>query len=44
MRKGNQAQIDRAWGGALVLLILVLLLFVAARFTAVRSARRLGRR
>jgi phosphate transport system permease protein len=44
IKKPNQTQINRAWGGALVLLMLVLVLFVAARFTAARSARRLGRR
>ncbi len=44
IKKPNQTQIDRAWGGALVLLMLVLLLFIAARVTAARSARRLGRR
>jgi phosphate transport system permease protein len=44
IKKPNQTQIDRAWGGALVLLLLVLVLFVAARFTAARSTRRLGRR
>jgi phosphate transport system permease protein len=44
IRKPNQAQIDRAWGGALVLLLFVLLLFVLARITASRANRRLGRK
>jgi phosphate transport system permease protein len=44
VRQPNQRQIDRAWGGALVLLIVVLLAFAAARFTLARSERKLGRR
>jgi phosphate transport system permease protein len=35
---------DRAWAGALLLLIFVLVVFVAARVALARSERRLGRR
>jgi phosphate transport system permease protein len=38
----NQTQIDRAWTGALVLVLLVLLLFVSARLVARRGTKRLG--
>ena len=44
VRQPNARQVDRAWGGALVLLIVVLLAFAAARFTLARSERKLGRR
>jgi phosphate transport system permease protein len=44
VRVANARQVERAWGGALVLLILVLLAFAAARFTLARSERKLGRR
>jgi phosphate transport system permease protein len=35
---------DRAWAGALLLLVIVLIVFVAARVALARSERRLGRR
>jgi phosphate transport system permease protein len=44
IRLPDQREIDRGWGAALVVLVIVLLLFTAARFTAARSARRLGRK
>ena len=44
VRVANARQVERAWGGAFVLLILVLLAFAAARFTLARSERKLGRR
>lgn len=44
IRKPNETQIARAWGGALVLLIMVLVLFVLARLFAARARRRLGRK
>jgi len=40
----NETQNDRAWAGALLLLIIVLIVFVAARVALARSERRLGRR
>ena len=40
LREPNQAQVDRAWSGALVLIILVLALFVTARVVGERGARR----
>jgi phosphate transport system permease protein len=42
LREPNQAQVDRAWSGALVLITLVLVLFVAARVIGERGARRRG--
>ena len=39
LRQPNQNQIDRAWTGALVLVLLVLILFVLARFIGERGAR-----
>jgi phosphate transport system permease protein len=44
VRVANARQIERAWGGALVLLIIVLAAFSAARITLARSERKLGRR
>jgi phosphate transport system permease protein len=44
VRVANARQVERAWGGALVLLIIVLIAFAAARFTLARSERKLGRR
>jgi len=38
----NKTQIDRAWTGALVLVLLVLVLFVTARLVARRGLKRLG--
>ena len=38
----NQTQIDRAWTGALILVLLVLVLFVSARLVARRGLKRLG--
>ena len=43
IRLPNAAQVDRAWSGALVLVMLVLVLFVTARYFANRSQRKLGR-
>ncbi len=40
----NAAQNQRAWTGALVLVMLVLVLFVAARLVTSRSQRKLGRK
>lgn len=40
----DQNQNDRAWAGALVLLVIVLVAFAAARITLARSERKLGRR
>ena len=39
----TRPQIERAWTGALVLVLLVLVLFVTARFIASRSQKKLGR-
>ena len=44
IRVPNQTQNDRAWAGALLLLIIVLIAFAAARITLARSERKLGRR
>jgi phosphate transport system permease protein len=44
IRVPDKVSNDRAWAGALLLLILVLLVFVAARVALARSERRLGRR
>lgn len=44
IRVPNELQNDRAWAGALLLLLIVLVVFVAARFALARSERRLGRR
>jgi phosphate transport system permease protein len=44
IRQPNQTQIDRAWAGALLLLIIVLIIFVAARVALARSERKLGKR
>jgi phosphate transport system permease protein len=43
IRQPNARQNDRAWTGALILVILVLILFVFARLIASRSRRKLGR-
>lgn len=40
----NKVQNDRAWAGALLLLIIVLIVFIAARVALARSERKLGRR
>jgi phosphate transport system permease protein len=44
IRVPNKTQNDRAWAGALLLLIVVLVAFAAARITLARSERKLGRR
>jgi phosphate transport system permease protein len=41
IRQPNQTQIDRAWTGALVLVIFVFVMFVAARIVANRGQRKL---
>jgi phosphate transport system permease protein len=43
IRLPNDTQIGRAWTGLLVLVMLVLVLFVTARFLANRSQKKLGR-
>jgi phosphate transport system permease protein len=43
IREPNARQNDRAWTGALILVMLVLVLFAAARFIANRGQRKLGR-
>jgi phosphate transport system permease protein len=43
IRVPNARQNDRAWTGALILVMLVLVLFVTARLIANRSQRKLGR-
>ncbi|MGZ4690029.1 MAG: phosphate ABC transporter permease PstA [Acidimicrobiia bacterium] len=43
IRLPNSTQINRAWSGLFVLVFLVLLLFVTARFLATRSQKKLGR-
>ena len=40
----NETSNERAWAGALLLLIMVLIVFVAARVALARSERKLGRR
>lgn len=42
IRVPNKAQNDRAWTGALVLVLIVLILFTTARFVTSRSRKRLG--
>lgn len=42
-KEPNKVQIDRAWTAALILVILVLILFLTARFTLARAQRRLRR-
>lgn len=42
LRQPNDRQIERAWTGALVLMLLVLVLFVAARWIGARGARKRG--
>jgi phosphate transport system permease protein len=44
IRLPNQTQVDRAWSGALVLVLLVLVLFVSARYIASRNQRKLSSR
>jgi phosphate transport system permease protein len=44
IRQPNTRQVDRAWTGALVLLIVVILLFVSTRLLSARADRRLGGR
>ena len=43
IRVPNETQNQRAWTGALVLVLLVLVLFVSARLVASRARKRLGR-
>jgi phosphate transport system permease protein len=43
IREPNARQNDRAWTGALILVVLVLALFALARLLAARSQRKLGR-
>ena len=42
IRQPNQTQIDRAWTGALTLLLMVLVLFVLARYIGERGRRKRG--
>jgi phosphate transport system permease protein len=44
IRSGNKVQLQRAYAGAFVLILLVLVAFAAARIISTRSERRLGRR
>jgi phosphate transport system permease protein len=44
IRVPDQRQNDRAWAGALVLVIIVLVLFATARFLSARADKKLGRR
>ncbi len=44
IRVPDKTQNDRAWAGALVLVLLVLILFTTARWVGARNERRLGRR
>jgi phosphate transport system permease protein len=44
IRVPDKVQNDRAWAGALLLLIVVLIAFVGARLALARSEKRLGRR
>jgi phosphate transport system permease protein len=43
IRLPNDTQVARAWSGALVLVLLVLVLFVTARYVSNRGQKRLGR-
>jgi phosphate transport system permease protein len=43
IRLPNETELQRAWTGALVLVLLVLILFVTARFISNRGQRKLGR-
>jgi ABC-type phosphate transport system permease subunit len=44
IRVPDQRQNDRAWAGALVLVIIVLVLFATARWLSARADKKLGRR
>jgi phosphate transport system permease protein len=44
VRSGNKTQLERAYGGAFVLILLVLVAFATARVLSSRSERRLGKR
>jgi phosphate transport system permease protein len=44
IRLPNDTQQNRAWAGALLLVLLVLVLFIAARLVAARSQKKLGAR
>jgi phosphate transport system permease protein len=44
IRVPDKIQNERGWAGALLLLVIVLSLFAAARFALARSERKLGRR
>jgi phosphate transport system permease protein len=44
IRQPNELQVQRAWTGALVLLIVVIVLFVSTRLISARADRRLGGR
>ncbi len=44
IRVPDKVSNDRAWAGALLLLLIVMIVFVAARVALARSERRLGRR
>lgn len=44
IRVPDKTQNDRAWAGALLLVLMVLILFTAARWSGARNERRLGRR
>lgn len=44
IRVPDKVSNDRAWAGALLLLLIVLVVFVAARVVLARSERRLGKR
>ena len=43
VRSGNAVQIERAWTGAMVLVVMVLVLFTAARFVSSRGSSSKGR-
>lgn len=44
IRSGNKVQLERAYAGAFVLILVVLVAFAAARIISTRSERRLGKR
>ncbi len=44
IRSGNKTQLERAYAGAFVLILLVLVAFALARIISTRSERRLGKR
>jgi len=44
IRSGNRTQLERAYAGAFMLILVVLIAFAAARIISTRGERRLGRR